>query len=189
MPPMPSTEYNASQKQRMLEHVRAAIARELGYKLARCSAEEPWQKEERAAFVTLNHHGQLRGCIGSLSAHQSLWDELSYDACAAAFRDRRFAPLSRDEFDDLDIHISILTPTQPLAVDSEQALLSALRPGVDGLVLEEGVRRATFLPQVWEQLPEPKRFLEHLKRKAGLAEDYWSDTMQFSIYQVTDIGE
>jgi len=101
----------------------------------------------------------------------------------AAFRDPRFPPLAADEFDELDIHLSILTPAEPVSFTSEQELITQLQPGIDGLILEEGHRRGTFLPSVWEQLPEPQQFLRHLKQKAGLSPDYWSENIRISRYR------
>lgn len=123
---------------------------------------------ERATFVTLHRHGLLRGCIGMLEACRPLVVDVAANAFAAAFEDPRFAPLSASELDELAIHISILSPPEPMAIASEEDLLRQLRPGVDGLIIQDGYRKATFLPSVWEELPDPTEFLAHLKRKAGL---------------------
>ncbi|HEB95866.1 MAG TPA: AmmeMemoRadiSam system protein A [Sedimenticola thiotaurini] len=139
-------------------------------------------QERRAAFVTLNRNGALRGCIGHLEAIQPLVDDVAENAFAAAFRDPRFPPLSPDEFDDLEIHISVLTPAHPMTFDSEADLVRQLRPGEDGLILEEGPYRGTFLPSVWESLPRPEEFLRHLKMKAGLPPDHWSDRIRIYRY-------
>jgi hypothetical protein len=138
---------------------------------------------ERATFVTLHLDGHLRGCIGSLEAHRPLAEDIAANAYAAAFRDPRFPPVSRAETDRLEIHLSLLTPAERLSFSSEPQLLDQLQPGTDGLILEEGAHRGTFLPSVWESLPEPRQFLRHLKRKAGLPEDYWSDTLTVSRYR------
>lgn len=135
-----------------------------------------------ASFVTLNRNGQLRGCIGALEAHQPLVNDVAYNAYAAAFGDPRFPPLRKDELDGLDIHISVLTPPEPLTFDSEESLLEQIRPGIDGLILEDGYNRGTFLPAVWESLPDKKAFLRHLKQKAGLPPDYWSSSIRVSRY-------
>ncbi|WP_054342214.1 AmmeMemoRadiSam system protein A [Neptunomonas antarctica] len=142
-----------------------------------------------AAFVTLKLHGQLRGCIGTLEAYQSLMSDVWQNAYSAAFRDPRFPPLMEDEFHQVRIEISVLTAPQPISVASEQDLLNRLRPDIDGLILEEGHHRATFLPAVWEALPTPEEFLLHLKRKAGLSDNYWSDSTRFSIYQAINFYE
>lgn len=136
-----------------------------------------------ATFVTLQLHGKLRGCIGMLEAIRPLAEDVAENAFSAAFNDPRFSPLSRAEFDQLEIHISLLTPPELVLFDSEQDLIHQLRPYIDGLILEEGVRRSTFLPSVWEQLPIPEIFLGHLKQKAGLAQDYWSETIRIYRYQ------
>lgn len=135
-----------------------------------------------ASFVTLNKHDQLRGCIGCLEAHQPLVNDVAYNAYAAAFNDPRFPSLTEDELDQLEIHISILTPAVPMEFESEQDLLEQIQPGIDGLVLEDGMHRGTFLPAVWESLPDKIDFLRHLKQKAGLPPDYWSDTIRVSRY-------
>ncbi len=135
-----------------------------------------------ASFVTLKKHGELRGCIGSLSAYRPLLEDVAYNAYAAAFSDPRFPPLRTREFADLEFHLSVLTPAVAMQFESEQDLLNQLRPGEDGLVLEDGIHRGTFLPAVWESLPDAKHFLQHLKLKAGLSPDYWSSTLRVSRY-------
>ena len=142
----------------------------------------------RASFVTLNVAAQLRGCIGTLEAHQPLVLDVAQNAFAAAFRDPRFPALGRDEFARIEIHISILSVPEPVAFASEADLLARLRPGVDGLIIEEGYRRGTFLPAVWESLPEPGEFLRQLKRKAGLPADYWSAGIRIRRYTVESIS-
>lgn len=134
-------------------------------------------QELGASFVTLEINGMLRGCIGSLEAYQPLIADVAYNAYAAAFQDPRFLPLREDEYLHLVKHISILTKPVPMYFTSEADLLRQLRPGVDGLTLSDKGRCSTFLPAVWETLPEPKIFLEHLKMKAGLSADYWSNTL------------
>ncbi len=136
----------------------------------------------RASFVTLKHNDTLRGCIGSLAPVSSLVEDVARNAFAAAFRDPRFLPLTAAELQDLDISISVLGPTEPLEFGSERELLGMLRPGIDGLVLQDGGHRGTFLPAVWESLPQPADFLDHLKQKAGLPGNYWSDTLEIQRY-------
>ncbi len=135
-----------------------------------------------ASFVTLEIDGALRGCIGTLEAHRPLAIDVSHNAFAAAFQDSRFPPLSRDEEERLDVHLSVLSRPQPMLVRDEADLLRQLRPGVDGLVLSEGARRATFLPSVWEQLPDPREFVMQLKRKAGLPGSHWSLAIRVERY-------
>ncbi|OQA29355.1 MAG: hypothetical protein BWY59_00383 [Verrucomicrobia bacterium ADurb.Bin345] len=135
-------------------------------------------REERATFVTLEIGGDLRGCIGTLEAEQALIANVAHNAFQAAFRDPRFPPLKSREFERLDIHISVLSPPEPMAFRSEEDFMRQLRPGVDGIVLGDGWRRGTFLPAVWEDLPEKSDFVRHLKMKAGLPPDYWSKTIK-----------
>ncbi|MCW9025009.1 MAG: AmmeMemoRadiSam system protein A [Gammaproteobacteria bacterium] len=147
----------------------------------------PDLQAQRACFVTLHIKSELRGCIGSLEAWRSLVEDVAENAYAAAFRDPRFPALSENEFDQLEYHISILTPSEPVAFDSQADLLEKIHPGIDGLVLEEQGRRGTFLPSVWESLPTTEQFLSHLKLKAGLPADYWSDTIKIFRYTVEDV--
>jgi AmmeMemoRadiSam system protein A len=118
-----------------------------------------------------------------LEAIRPLAHDIAENAYSAAFKDPRFPPLASHEFDDLEIHLSILTPASPILFSSEQNLLSQLQPGIDGLILEEGHRRGTFLPSVWESLPEPEQFLRHLKQKAGLLPNYWSPDIRMYRYR------
>jgi AmmeMemoRadiSam system protein A len=143
----------------------------------------PELKPLRATFVTLQRHGQLRGCIGLLEASRPLAEDIACNAYAAAFQDPRFPPLRESECEGLEIHLSLLTPAEPMAFHSEQDLLDQFQPGVDGLILAEGPRRGTFLPSVWEQLPTRQEFWEHLKLKAGLPTGYWSDTLKVWRYR------
>jgi len=144
--------------------------------------------QPRATFVTLERHGQLRGCIGWLEPVRPLVEDVAENAFAAAFRDPRFPPLAADEFADLELHISILSLAQTMHFESENDLIAQLRPGIDGLILHDGYRRGTFLPSVWEQLPDPKQFLQHLKQKAGLPAQYWSDTLKVERYTTEMFG-
>ncbi|MDX1698844.1 MAG: AmmeMemoRadiSam system protein A, partial [Thiohalobacterales bacterium] len=121
-----------------------------------------------ASFVTLKLDGQLRGCIGSLEAYRPLIRDVAENAYAAAFQDPRFSPLTYPELDRLDLSLSILTPAERMTFTSQEDLLGQLQPGIDGLILQEDSRRGTFLPSVWESLPQANRFLSHLKLKAGL---------------------
>jgi AmmeMemoRadiSam system protein A len=148
----------------------------------------PALREPRATFVTLERGGELRGCTGSLEPIGPLVEAVAQCAFRSAFRDPRFPPLEAAELPGLELHISILSPLEPLAVASETELLARLRPGIDGLVLREGERLGTFLPRVWESLPEPARFVAELKRKAGLPVDHWSERLELHRYQVEEIG-
>ncbi|HJW82637.1 MAG TPA: AmmeMemoRadiSam system protein A [Acidiferrobacterales bacterium] len=168
----------------LLAIARSAIAAELGEPSPAFTQAE-WLDEPGATFVTLTCAGALRGCIGSLVAERALRADVESNALAAAFSDPRFAPLSAREYRALEVEVSLLSPMQPVTVESEAQALTLLRPGIDGVLLEYGRRRGTFLPQVWEQLPEPRAFLAHLKQKAGLPADFWADEIRLSRYTVT----
>jgi len=148
----------------------------------------PALREIRTTFVTLKIGGQLRGCMGSLAANESLVENVANNAYMTAFLDPRFSPLTVGEFDRLDISISILSPPERIEFTSQADLLSQIRPGVDGLILVEGGRRGTLLPAVWENIPDATNFLNHVKLKAGFAEDYWSDSLQVLRYTADSIS-
>ncbi len=146
--------------------------------------------EKGATFVTLTKNGNLRGCIGTLAAYQSLVEDVYDHAIAAGLQDYRFKPVTADELPQIKFEISRLTEPQRLDYSSPQELLEKLRPGVDGVVLSYGAYRATFLPQVWESLPKPQLFLEQLSMKMGLAPDAWKRyPMDVSIYHVEKFSE
>jgi len=142
-----------------------------------------------ATFVTLNLNHQLRGCIGTLEAYQPLVKDVADHAYAAAFNDHRFTPVTTDEQGQLDIHISILTPAEAMNVKSEEDLISQLQPGIDGLILKAGKHKATFLPSVWESLPDKYVFIQHLKLKAGLDKHFWSNDIQLQRYHTLSIPD
>jgi AmmeMemoRadiSam system protein A len=136
-------------------------------------------------FVTLTIDGQLRGCIGNLTANESLTTGVRRNAINAAFHDPRFSPLSASELDCVSIEVSILSEPRPLVYREVSDLLKKLRPHIDGVILRKDTASATFLPQVWEQLPQPQDFLKHLCLKAGLASDAWQHSeLEVSTYQV-----
>lgn len=137
-----------------------------------------------ATFVTLTRNGELRGCIGSLEARRALRDDVQQNALAAAFGDPRFEPVTAAEWPGLRVEVSLLGTPQTLPVKDRTELLRLLRPGIDGLIVQDGSRRATFLPQVWEQLPSPGQFLARLLQKAGLPADHWSPTLRCQRYEV-----
>ena len=139
-------------------------------------------RESRASFVTLYKQEQLRGCIGSLAPTMPLVQDVAEHAFAAAFKDPRFSPVSESELDSINVHLSVLSDPEPLTFSTEAHLLEQIVPGRDGLIIHEGGRRGTFLPSVWDKLPERRQFLQQLKRKAGLPEDYWSETIRVERY-------
>lgn len=146
-------------------------------------------QETRSCFVTLEIDGKLRGCIGSLEASQPLIVDVAKNAYLAGYKDKRFLPLTKEEYDKIAISISVLTPIKQINFDSEQDLLNKIRPGIDGLVLKDQGKSATFLPSVWQQLDNKELFINNLKLKAGLAQNYWSDTIEFYSYQSEYITE
>lgn len=172
----------------LLPLARFAIAERLGIR-----AEEPlhagWLDEHGASFVTLHTRGRLRGCIGTISAYRSIADDVRSNARHAAFLDPRFSAVTAGEYAALDLEVSLLSPPEPLACRSDDELLSQLRPGIDGVLLEAGDRRGTFLPQVWDQLPDPRDFLTHLKAKARLDREPWGSDWTVSRYTVTSWSE
>lgn len=167
----------------LLTRARNAIAAE--FKLApRPEPDHPDLALPGATFVTLTQNGQLRGCIGSLQAHRRLDEDVRANAVSAAFRDPRFPPLRVEELPITRVEVSLLTVPQPMQFSNEADALRQLRPQIDGVIFSAGGRRSTFLPQVWEQLPEPRVFMAHLKQKAGLAADYWGPDVQLQRYEV-----
>ncbi|MCB1935833.1 MAG: AmmeMemoRadiSam system protein A [Nitrosomonas sp.] len=143
-----------------------------------------WLVEPGATFITLTKNGQLRGCIGSLLAHQSLIKDVSSNAVSAALRDTRFQPVTVNEWKYIKIEVSLLSALQPITFVNEADALAQLRPGIDGVMFEYGIYRSTFLPQVWDSLPRPEEFMAQLKMKAGLYPDFWDDAIQLSRYTI-----
>ena len=199
MAPMQSTEttgeppaiYDATERATLLDIAARSIA--YGLEHQRPLEPNPTDYPEplraiRATFVTLERHSDLRGCIGVLDAFRPLVLDVAQNAFAAAFEDPRFPPLRAAEYPELTLKLSVLTPAEPLSFGSEAELLAQIRPGVDGLILSDRGRRGTFLPSVWEQLPDPRDFLEHLKRKAGLPMGHWSDSLRVARYGTESFG-
>ena len=167
----------------LLLTARNAIAGHFGLAASAVDA-TPELAEPGATFVTLTQNGRLRGCIGSLEAHRPLAIDVAENARAAAFCDPRFAPLDEQELPRTRVEVSLLTAAEPFPVASEADALARLRPGIDGLILRYGSQRATFLPQVWESLPDPQQFVAELKRKAGLPADFWHQELTLARYGV-----
>jgi AmmeMemoRadiSam system protein A len=143
----------------------------------------------RGVFVTLTQQDKLRGCIGSMEASEPLVSSVAESAYNAAFNDPRFPPLKSQELDTTQVEISVLSPLERMSVHSRSALLSGLRPALDGLLIRDRHYHATFLPKVWEQLPDPENFLHHLLTKAGLPTTHWSATLQCFRYQTVTFSE
>jgi AmmeMemoRadiSam system protein A len=150
----------------------------------------PRLQKEGASFITLTIGGKLRGCIGALEASQPLAEDVREHAIAAALQDFRFPKVGPEELPHIDIEVSRLTPPVPLEYSIPDDLLAKLRPGIDGVILRDGIRRATFLPQVWEKVPDPAEFLDHLCYKMGAEPDLWrKKRLDVSIYQVEEFHE
>ncbi|MCB9751430.1 MAG: AmmeMemoRadiSam system protein A [Myxococcales bacterium] len=185
--------YSATQRHALLAIARASI--EHGLERGRplpvsLDGLEPALTSPRATFVTLKRRGALRGCIGTLRAELPLARDVAERAYAAAFRDPRFPPVTRAEWSrpGFTLSVSVLSPPTPMRARDEADALRQLRPGVDGIILSEGPYRGTFLPSVWEQLPEPREFLEQLKRKAGLPRGHWSPRVELARYTSESFG-
>ncbi len=180
-------EHDATLGHTLVSTARHTIAHALGLPTPPADAppHHPALSEPGATFVTLlSADGELRGCVGRLEASRALGDDVRANARAAAFNDTRFAPLRAHEWHGLRVEVSLLDAPEPLAVRSEAEALATLRPGIDGVIFEWRGARATFLPQVWEQLPEPAGFLATLKRKAGLPANFWAADVKLSRYRV-----
>ncbi len=169
---------------------RAAIAKQLDLTAEQMNSDAiTWMQEPGACFVTLYLHGALRGCIGSLETYRPLIEDVRANALAAAFHDHRFAPLTAEEFAYVQVEVSVLSSLEAMHARNENIALSKLRPGIDGVVFKFGLYKATFLPQVWAQLPDPKAFLAQLKIKAGLSADFWHPEVLLYKYQVNKFRE
>ncbi len=173
----------------LISLARAAISSRFGLHYSLDDTDAAWLERSAATFITLKKDGRLRGCIGSLQAHRSLREDVGANARAAAFQDPRFEPLRFEELMAVRIEVSLLSPLEPVEFGDEADLSRKLRPGKDGLVLEHGRHRGTFLPQVWETLPTPAQFLGELKRKAGLPADFWDTEIRVSRYSVSKWSE
>jgi AmmeMemoRadiSam system protein A len=172
----------------LLPIARAAIANALGQSVS-VETDAPWLQETGACFVTLTQAGALRGCIGSLEARRSLLADLQANAVAAALRDSRFAALSPTELESVRVEVSVLSKLEPMQFVNEADALAQLQPHRDGVVFQMGNHRSTFLPQVWDQLPDPAAFLAQLKRKAGLASNTWHSEVKLWRYSVKKWAE
>ncbi len=183
----------AEEKKTLLELARATLrsgVRGEGVPKIDLESLSPALKAPGASFITLTVRGQLRGCIGALEPYQPLAWDVREHALAAALEDPRFPPVGPDEVDRIDIEISRLTFPHPLEYQDAEDLLAKLRPDVDGVILRDGVRRATFLPQVWEKLADKAEFLSNLCAKMGAAPDAWRRKhLEVQVYQVEEFHE
>ncbi len=183
---------DAGPRQALLELARGSLAHGIARGTAlevELEVLEPVLAEPGASFVSLHLEGRLRGCVGLLEATRPLATDVAENAFAAGLRDPRFAPLSALELEAVEISISVLEASEALPAAGLDALLAALRPGEDGLIVALAGRRATFLPAVWEQLPEPADFVSQLWRKAGLPVGFWSPELRLARYRAYSFGE
>ncbi|ANB02031.1 AmmeMemoRadiSam system protein A [Ectothiorhodospira sp. BSL-9] len=186
---MPSVDLDAMEHRLLFQVARRALG---GAQPEDCTPRETLSERlvaPAATFVTLHHQAALRGCIGSLEAQRPLVEDVAHNAWAAAFRDPRFPPLPASQADEIHLSISILGPAELLQVEGEAELLQTLRPGVDGVILHDGPHRSTFLPAVWEQLPDPVTFMAALRQKAGLPQRHWSNSLRLWRYTVAVLEE
>ena len=191
---MDTNQLTSQEKETLLKIARESLELKLrGKKLPPLNApsqQTPHLQAEGATFVTLTVNGELRGCIGTLQPYQSLAEDVRQHALDAALNDYRFSQVQPDELDSIEIEISRLTAPVPLDYTDAEDLLAKLRPNVDGVVLRDGSRRATFLPQVWEQLPNAHDFLSHLCQKMGASPNLWQHKkLTVLIYQVEEFRE
>jgi len=181
-------EFDQNERRRMLQWARESIARAVGAETVAagsCDELAPKFLEVRACFITLREQRALRGCVGHIFPEKRLWDAIRSNACAAASRDRRFLPLTAGELTNVEIEISILGPLRPLSYQTPEELLAQLQPPQDGVVLKAGSRVATYLPQVWADLPDKELFLSSLAEKAGCDANVWrTSEASVSVYQV-----
>lgn len=180
---MPEKDQDAALGNALLMRARNAIGARLGFP-PHPEPGHPALQQPGATFVTLTLEGELRGCIGSLEAWRSLEEDVRENAIAAAFHDPRFPPLTRQEFPRIRVEVSLLSAPCPILFSNEADAVSQLRPGIDGVIFECHGRRGTFLPQVWESLPDRQAFFSHLKQKAGFPPSFWSPEVKLYRYEV-----
>ncbi|MES2356091.1 MAG: AmmeMemoRadiSam system protein A [Pseudomonadota bacterium] len=173
----------------LLPIARASIEQALGEKYLTRESLPDWLVEKGACFVTLHKQQVLRGCIGTVDAFRPLIDDVKTNAVSAALRDPRFPSVRQEELNEIDIEVSVLSSPEPLLFKNEMDALAQLRSGVDGVVFEWRGSRSTFLPQVWESLPDEREFLGHLKKKAGFSIDFWAEDINLSRYTVSKWAE
>lgn len=188
-----SIELNKAEQEILLKIAREALEKSVQGKPlphVKLDALPPSLQQDGASFVTLSKSGRLRGCIGALQAYQPLAIDVQEHAVAAALQDFRFPNVKPAELNQIEIEISVLSPRYPLRYEDPQDLVNQIRPNIDGVVLQDGLRKATFLPQVWEKLPDPELFLSHLCVKMGAPGDLWRNKpLQVYTYQVQEFHE
>lgn len=171
------------------QHLQQLLSNQPGLHAADLVRQDEALAMPGATFVTLTCHGALRGCIGTLQAHRSLADDLLHNAVAAALHDSRFSPVTADELPTLTLEVSVLTPPRDFPCQNPDEMVQRLQPGVHGVILHYKGRRATFLPQVWQQLPDPAHFLQNLCLKAGAPGDCWRQGARLEVYTVEKFHE
>ena len=176
-------------REALVNGARAAIASSFGGPPPEAPPGLDELQELGACFVTLTERGELRGCVGNIVPEGALWDALVHNAHAAAFRDHRFPPLGASELAEAHIAVSVLSPLERIPARTEAELVAGLRHGIDGVVLRWQGRSATFLPQMWERLPDPRQFLLHLRRKGGIPSERWPDGITASRFTVEEYAE
>jgi AmmeMemoRadiSam system protein A len=172
----------------LLPIARASIASQLG-KTHPADESADWLREQGASFITLNLQKKLRGCIGTLRAHRPLLDDIKANALAAAFKDPRFKPLTAEEYENIEVEISLLSALNALAFTDETSALAQLQPHVHGVIFEYGHHRSTYLPQVWDNFTDPVMFMATLKQKAGLPPNFWEPGVKLHTYTVAKFKE
>ncbi|MDO8755556.1 MAG: AmmeMemoRadiSam system protein A [Anaerolineales bacterium] len=188
-----STSLTDGEKQTLLRLAREALEHAVkGQAIPRLDTQSltPTLREHGASFVTLTIHAELRGCIGALEAYQPLAEDVREHAVSAALQDPRYRPIVESELSRIRLEVSRLTAPHLLEYSSSKDLLKKLKPHVDGVILKNDLRRATFLPQVWEKIPDPVDFLDQLCMKMGASKKLWRDTkLQVYVYQVEEFHE
>lgn len=183
--------FTDGEKNNLLKLARSVIASKLlGAQIERPEQTTAEMNEKRGCFVTLHKKGALRGCIGTIEPVRSLIENIEENAASSAFNDPRFPSLTKEELEEVDLEISVLTAPEPLEYTDEQDLLNKLEPGVHGVIISKGWKRSTFLPQVWKQLPNKIDFLENLCRKGMMESGCWKDKdTEIKVYKVEYFSE
>lgn len=179
-------------KDMLLKLARSSIENELrkGAEVKRPKEISTALKEKHGCFVTLHKRGALRGCIGTIEPVRPLFSNVEENAINSAFKDPRFSPVTQEELPELEIEVSVLTEPKILEFEDAKDLMAKLKPGVHGVILSQGHRSATFLPQVWEQLPDKKDFLENLCLKGGMSRSCWKEKETIvRVYEVAHFSE
>jgi AmmeMemoRadiSam system protein A len=187
----PNPEYSPDERETLLRLARDSVAyglKHAGVMRVDLAAFPQKLQAHRATFVTLHLDGALQGCIGTLKAHEPLVEGIVKHAFAAAFEDPRGRTMTESDLERLHIHISVLSLPEPLTFTSEADAVAQLRPGIDGVIIEEGYQAGTLLPSVWSSLTDRRAFFNHVKLKAGLDEDYWSPTLAVKRYTTESFG-